>query len=54
MYHAFQSSVDGVSLPAKFTCPFFHTPHSLCDVAADEVCEYLETQSQWAEELQEE
>jgi tRNA pseudouridine32 synthase/23S rRNA pseudouridine746 synthase len=53
MYHAFQSSIDGVSLPAKFTCPFFYTPHPLCAFAADEVCEYLETQSQWAEELKE-
>jgi tRNA pseudouridine32 synthase/23S rRNA pseudouridine746 synthase len=53
MYHVFQSSIDGIPLPAKFTCPFFYTPHPLCVAAADEVCEYLETQSQWAEELKE-
>ena len=53
MLHLFRSSVEGITLPEKFTCPFFYTPHPLCVTAVNEVCEYLDAQSRWAEELAE-
>jgi tRNA pseudouridine32 synthase/23S rRNA pseudouridine746 synthase len=50
MLHRFQSSIEGISLPGKFTYPFCYVPHPLCVTAAKEVCEYLETQGRGAEE----
>ena len=50
--HRFQSSVEGVIPPRRFTFPFHYTPHPLCVKAAEEVQEYLRQQTAWTEELQ--
>ena len=53
MIHKFQSSIEGIPLPEKFTCPFCYTPHPLCVKAVEEVQGYLRKQSRWTEELAE-
>ena len=43
----FQSLVDSISLPEKFTFPFNYEPHPLCRIAAKELQHYLDNQSEW-------
>lgn len=52
MLHHFSPPTSSVSLPGKFTNPFHYTPHPLCLKAAGKVQEYLHTQVQWKEELE--
>lgn len=42
---------DRMQLPSKFTFPFHYTPHPLVRRAADEVNAYLQTRSDWRDEL---
>lgn len=51
-FHPFQSPTDGIELPEAFTNPFHYTPHPLCLLATKEVQAYLETRSDWREELE--
>ena len=51
-FHHFQQSIDGIELPHKFTNPFHYTPHPLTVLATAEVQTYLQTQTQWHEELE--
>lgn len=51
-FHPFQSPTDGIELPEAFTNPFHYTPHPLCLLATKEVQAYLETRSNWREELE--
>ncbi len=51
-FHSFQSPTDGIELPEAFTNPFHYTPHPLCLLATKEVQAYLETRSDWREELE--
>ena len=64
MIHNFKSSIEGIAIPEKFTCPFCYVPHILCIKAAEEVQNYLVGQLQregklaeenllWADELAE-
>ena len=50
--HTFQTPIDNIPLPEKFTYPFHYTPHPLCIAAAEEVQAYLQTRTEWQEELQ--
>ena len=50
--HTFQNSIANIPLPEKFTYPFHYTPHPLCIAAAEEVQAYLQTRTEWHEELQ--
>ena len=50
--HIFQTSIDQTRLPEQFTYPFHYTPHPLCIAAAEEVKAYLQTRTEWHEELQ--
>ena len=43
----FRRSVADISLPTKFTFPFYYEPHPLCVLAAEELQQYLETQTEW-------
>ncbi len=52
MFHPFASPTEGIEPPARFTYPFAYTPHPLCLLAAQEVQQYLKTQTQWHEELE--
>lgn len=38
------SALNGISLPERFTFPFFYEPHPLTKIAANELQHYLETQ----------
>ncbi len=51
MLHRFHTSIEDITLPEKFTCPFCYTPHPLCILAAGEVQDYLSKQTEWQEEL---
>jgi len=41
----FNTSIEGIALPEKFTFPFFYEPHPLAEIASKQVQEYLRTQS---------
>ncbi len=43
----FQSSISGYTLPVKFTFPFYYEPHPLCLLAAKELQNHIETQTEW-------
>lgn len=51
MFHPFQHTIEDIKLPERFTFPFNYVPHPLSVVASLEVQSYLQTQSDWAEEL---
>ena len=52
MIHSFPIATDNLPLPQLFTYPFHYTPHPLCVKAAEEVQQYLQTRTDWHEELQ--
>lgn len=43
----FTQSIAGISLPERFTFPFYYQPHPLCIMAATELQQYLTEQKQW-------
>lgn len=47
LFHIFQTNVSSIPLPEKFTFPFFYEPHELSKIAACELQNYLQTQSDW-------
>ena len=51
LLHPFQSPVEHIELPGRFTNPFHYEPHPLCVLAAEEVQAYLATRHDWADEL---
>ena len=44
-FHYFDEDVSTISLPEKFTFPFYYDPHPLAVKAAEELQEYLRTQT---------
>ncbi len=44
-FQYFSSPINDYQLPKKFTYPFYYEPHALSKLAANEVQEYLRTQS---------
>nr|WP_254304109.1 RluA family pseudouridine synthase [Shewanella sp. VB17] len=46
-FTAFTASVQHLSLPERFTFPFYYEPHPLCLVAVKELQTHLETQKEW-------
>lgn len=44
-FQTFQTDISGISLPEKFTFPFYYQPHQLSEIAATELQNYLETQT---------
>ncbi|OCH39373.1 RluA family pseudouridine synthase [Aliivibrio fischeri] len=46
-FTSFTQSIDGYTLPEKFTFPFCYEPHPLCELAAEELQRHLETQQEW-------
>lgn len=44
----FQSPIDSLPLPERFTFPFYYKPHPFSALAAKELQEYLRNQSDWA------
>ncbi|MDP5097520.1 MAG: RNA pseudouridine synthase, partial [Flavobacterium sp.] len=45
LFQPFKTNISGISLPEKFTFPFYYEPHELSKIAAKELQNYLETQS---------
>ncbi|MUK67609.1 RluA family pseudouridine synthase [Aliivibrio fischeri] len=46
-FTSFTQSIDGYTLPEKFTFPFCYEPHPLCELAAEELQRHLKTQQEW-------
>ncbi len=44
-FQYFSTSIREFELPKKFTFPFYYEPHPLCELAANEVQNYLRTQT---------
>ncbi len=44
-FQHFSTSISNIELPKKFTFPFYYEPHPLCKLAANEVQNYLQTQT---------
>lgn len=47
LFTYFKKSIESFSLPKRFTFPFFYQPHPLCELAARELQNHLETQTEW-------
>lgn len=45
IFQSFKTNISGISLPEKFTFPFYYEPHELSIIAANELQGYLETQT---------
>ena len=45
LFHPFQQNISTISLPEKFTFPFYYEPHELSIIAAEALQKYLETQT---------
>ena len=45
LFQYFKNAKAGISLPEKFTFPFYYEPHELSIIAANELQAYLETQT---------
>ncbi|MDO6677717.1 pseudouridine synthase [Shewanella sp. 4_MG-2023] len=43
----FNTNVDGYTLPEKFTFPFYYQPHPLAIIAAEQLQEHLQQQTDW-------
>ena len=50
--HKFKTNIQSIPLPEQFTYPFHYTPHPLCVMAAEEVQAYLQSRTDWHDELQ--
>ncbi|MGI1969314.1 pseudouridine synthase [Shewanella baltica] len=46
-FTSFTQAIDAYALPQRFTFPFYYEPHPLCVIAANELQQHLETQSDW-------
>lgn len=46
-FHHFDQPTESISLPQRFTFPFYYEPHPLAVLAADQLQLYLETQADW-------
>lgn len=44
-FQNFSTPITEIELPSKFTFPFYYEPHALCKIAANEVQDYLNTQT---------
>ena len=44
-FQPFKTNISGISLPEKFTFPFYYEPHELSTIAANELQSYLEKQT---------
>lgn len=45
LFQPFKQNISGIPLPGKFTFPFYYEPHELSIIAANELKNYLETQT---------
>ncbi|MFT4668242.1 MAG: tRNA pseudouridine32 synthase/23S rRNA pseudouridine746 synthase [Gammaproteobacteria bacterium] len=47
LFTPFQQSTSGRELPERFTFPFYYEPHPIALLAAEELQQYIETQTEW-------
>lgn len=47
MFNSFTSDISGLSLPDKFTFPFYYEPHPLAVTAAEELQKHIQEQKEW-------
>lgn len=47
LFTRFESDIESLSLPEKFTFPFYYQPHPLCELAAAQLQQHLATQQDW-------
>jgi tRNA pseudouridine32 synthase / 23S rRNA pseudouridine746 synthase len=45
LFQPFKTNISGISLPEKFTFPFYYEPHELSVIASNALQTYLETQT---------
>ena len=50
--HPFKDHIGHLPIPEQFTFPFYYTPNPLCILAANEVQTYLQSRTDWHDELQ--
>ena len=43
----FQKPIDSISLPQRFTYPFYYEPHPLCLLAVEQLQNHIKTQNEW-------
>ena len=46
-FQSFQTNIEGIALPEKFNYPFHYVPHEIALIAAKELQDYLQTQTDW-------
>lgn len=47
LFTRFDTPIDGITLPEKFTFPFYYQPHPLCVLAAEQLQTHLTHQTDW-------
>jgi tRNA pseudouridine32 synthase/23S rRNA pseudouridine746 synthase len=45
LFHNFKAEINNITIPKKFTFPFYYQPHELSIIASKELQSYLETQT---------
>ena len=50
--HCFKNNTENIPHPEQFTFPLYYSPHPLCVLAAQEVQDYLQSRTDWHDELQ--
>jgi len=47
----FDASIEGITLPKKFTFPFYYEPHPLAVLAAEQLQSYLSNHKEWTHDF---
>ncbi|MBW3695835.1 RluA family pseudouridine synthase [Vibrio sp. T187] len=50
-FTSFSHSIDAYEPPERFTFPFYYEPHPLCEIAAKQLQEHLESQTDWVHDF---
>lgn len=50
-FTSFKSDITGITLPTKFTFPFYYDPHPLSLLAAEELQHHINTQTEWTHDF---
>ncbi|WP_394151551.1 pseudouridine synthase [Vibrio maritimus] len=50
-FNRFDVAIEGYELPEQFTFPFYYTPHPLCVLAANQLQQYLQTQTDFTHDF---
>lgn len=53
-FHSFNSDISVITLPTRFTFPFYYETHPLCELAAKQVQDYIIHQQEWEHPFTEE